>query len=702
MPICADVGSVGFVVAAGDGLMERWRDMGPSLWLATAVMVCIWVAALLTIAALRDPRRVQAVPALLEPQGDETPAIVNLVTTDWDLGHEAIPGTLIDLAARRHLDIDMVGDDTFVTVRRSGPARPDDLTAYESLVLGHVSDLARRTEAGRVPAAALTTGPERSAKKWWKRFRAAVVHDSRRRGLSRPRWPVGLKTALVLAALPIAITAALAGSTLRDDPANDDDSPAESALLCGFWTFAVLGSVAWTRSGERDTPEGRASAARWLGLREQLAEDPLFAEQPPAAVAVWDRILAHGTALGVAHGVVQALPLGAESEREAWSPVGGRWRVVRVRYPAWLPPGYGLHPGLALLYGLLLLAVGVPLALMCAAAFEMVADGDGVHRLEGALAAARVVVTILVGLVAVWAGWMILAGLADLVSGRTTVEGRVLRVRNRYKDDKLVSRHIAVDDGTADKVRAWKFRKHAVGGRGDTVRGRVSRYLRHVADLEVVGRSGRTAVDRAANVAAYEEAIEVRRRAGIDTSTGGMSLAAAAMAAIDSLTAARQSPSPGQAPGGPSVPAAAGAAAAGPQGAAAPPPPLPDDAAVSAAAGFTLARDQGAKPHPSALAGGSALYRAGGDVHVQVAWVPTPTVEIYRRLPAAMRRELAGLGDEAYRARWGGGVVARRGDHAVVVTPHLPGLDDGRRDEIAARIAAAALAQVTPGVPVTP
>ena len=259
MPICAGVGSVGFVVAAGDGLMERWRDMGPSLWLATAVMVCISVAALLTIAvlALRDPRLVQVAPALLEPQGDETPAIVNLVTTDWDLGHEAIPGTLIDLAARRHLDIDMVGDDTFVSVRRRGLARPDDLTAYESMVLGHVSDLACRSEAGRVPAAALTTGPERSAQKRWKRFRAAVVDElALVRPVVAPLAGRPQDRLLVLAALPIALTAALAGSTLHDDPANDDDSPAESALWGGFWTFAVLGSVAWTRFGGARHPGG--------------------------------------------------------------------------------------------------------------------------------------------------------------------------------------------------------------------------------------------------------------------------------------------------------------------------------------------------------------------------------------------------------------------------------------------------------------
>jgi hypothetical protein len=72
-------------------------------------------------------------------------------------------------------------------------------------------------------------------------------------------------------------------------------------------------------------------------------------------------------------------------------------------------------------------------------------------------------------------------------------------------------------------------------------------------------------------------------------------------------------------------------------------------------------------------------------------------IEVYRRMPGLLRRELAGVGDEAYRARWGGGVIARAGAHVVTVTPHLPGLDDARRDEVAAAVAAAALARVSAG-----
>src|SRR5262249_11655763 len=96
----------------------------------------------------RPPR-----PRLPRARGATPPACVNLVTTDWDLERDAVPGTLVDLAARHYVDIDMVGDDTFVQVRSRGGRGA--LTGYEEMVLDHVRDLAGSTPEGRVPAQAL-------------------------------------------------------------------------------------------------------------------------------------------------------------------------------------------------------------------------------------------------------------------------------------------------------------------------------------------------------------------------------------------------------------------------------------------------------------------------------------------------------------------------------------------------------------------
>jgi hypothetical protein len=698
------------LAAEGTGLVDGWRDIGPILWLAAGGLAVAWLAVLGLLSAALDPRRVRPGPATLEVQGSEPPAVVNLITTDWDLGHQAIPATLIDLAARRYVEIDLVGERTFVQVRANRADRPGDrLTRYEEMVLGHLRRLAGQTGDGRVPAEALTTGPDETAKRWWRDFRSAVVHDARERRLSRPRWSPAVKAALIAAAVPVALAVALAASTLPDDPDDPDDSPVGTAFWSGFVSFAALSGLAGSRSGERDTPGGREVASRWLGLHDLLEEDPLFAEQPPAAVAIWGHLLAHGTALGVAHGVVQALPLGAESEREAWSSVGGHWRVVRVRYPRRLPPGYGRHPAAVTLLGLLQLAVAVPLLVQAGSLAAAARDALDTSTVGGAdiqqdldtelpaavetgISVALAAVTVVAGAVAVRGGAMALVGLADLVTGRTQVEGRVLRRRERVTRDsdggtKRYVVHLAVDDGSEDRIRAWRFRALVPGRPGQTVRGRVSGRLRHVRDLEVVSPPPEPAP------------------AGVTAGT---------VSAVEATTAAAPAPPPpvppvpgltlpggrpGPVAGIVSAVTAAGVLAGAGRGDDAasprvPPPPLPADDAISAAAGRRLTRDAGAAPHPAALPGGSAIYRTDSDGHIQVVSVPVAAIGVYRHLPAAVRHELPGLGDEAYSARFGGGVMARRGEHVVMVTPHLPGVDADERDEVARRVALAAIEHI--------
>ena len=83
-----------------------------------------------------------------------------------------------------------------------------------------------------------------------------------------------------------------------------------------------------------------------------MAQDAVFPTLPPTGVAVWERYLAYGAALGVARSAVAALPMGAESDTRAWSAYGGEWREVRVRYPLLWPPGWGMGPLNALALGL--------------------------------------------------------------------------------------------------------------------------------------------------------------------------------------------------------------------------------------------------------------------------------------------------------------------------------------------------------------
>jgi hypothetical protein len=471
-------------VGVGAELVEQWRDMGPTLWVVAGGAALAWFVLLGVMAALTEPRRVDPGPATLELGGPEPPAVVNLVTGDWDLGHEVVPATLLDLAARKHLAVDQLGDDTLVRLARGD--NDDQLTGYERMVLDHVTALARHTGDGVVPANALTTGPGDHSKRWWRRFRKQVHDDARARGLSRARWSAAQRTLLVGTAALVALGVALAASSLPDNPDDEDDNPIGAMIGMGVVSFGGLAALVQAADGERDTPDGRASAARWLGLREQLADDTLFADQPPAAVAIWDRHLAYGAALGLAHGAVRALPLGAESDRVAWSPVGGRWRVVRIRYPWLHPPGWGWHPALVSLFGLMNLAGGAGLA---TAAAEVLGNEQlqTTAAKQATQAAAGVVAVIATALIA-RGGWMAYAGVADLVQGRRTVEGRVLRYRVKG-DDENRRWYVAVDDGTTDRVRAWRFRKAVTAPQGATITAEVSPRTNHVRDLQVVPTS---------------------------------------------------------------------------------------------------------------------------------------------------------------------------------------------------------------------
>ena len=280
---------------------------------------------------------------------------------------------MLDLAARRHIAIEWIAPRTFVRVREHGGADADGLTAYERQVLDHLRGLAAETSDGMVPAAALTTGPEAESHGWWRRFEHAVTADARARGLSRPRWSAGARTLLCAWAVVVGLAVGAAATTLpHDDP---DQDPVGTAIALGIVATAAGCTIAGRLRGERDTQAGRDAAARWLGVREMLADDPTFPVQPPAAVAIWGRLMAHAAAMGLTSAATDALGLGSESERLAWSPVGNRWRPVRMRYPSVLPPGYGRHPALVAFVGAVVAVFGVVVGPAILAAATALVDG---------------------------------------------------------------------------------------------------------------------------------------------------------------------------------------------------------------------------------------------------------------------------------------------------------------------------------------
>lgn len=380
---------------------------------ATAAATAPWLLAVMVVYLRRRPNEPKPGPPTLD-LGPEPPAVANLLVHDFRVTRDAVPATLLDLAARRLVEIEEREPGSYVC--RLEKASDGALTSYEQRVM----ELLRSRASGDiVPAGALTTGPKEESKRWWKGFQKEVVADAQRRGLCVDI--VDKRTFLWLSGAAIVPAAVLGLLT-------------NGKIGFGYWVvaFFLLGWVMGLNT-QRATPEGLAAASRWLGVRAKLADDEEFRSQAPIAVALWERHLAYGAAFGLATATVRAIPMGAESDYRAWSSYGGQWRAVRIRYPHFLPLGWGLHPLVVVVRAGIALAVAVLLLLLAP---------NELGAWSAAIAAAA-------GLVVVWA-------LVDLGSTRE-VTGQILRLRT-YGDDDDKRYYVAVDDGRSATIRAWRVK----------------------------------------------------------------------------------------------------------------------------------------------------------------------------------------------------------------------------------------------------
>jgi hypothetical protein len=440
-----------------------------TLAVAAAIALGAWLVVLGVLAVATRAREPHAAPATMDLAGDESPAVVNLITNDWAVGKAAVPATLIDLAARNVVSFDRVGPEQYVVRVPNRP--PADLTPYETQVYDHVRGLA---SGGVVPCEALTTGPDDQSTRWWKQFRRAVSADARRRGLSRNRWAPGhLLTLGIVAIAPAGLAAGAFAALPSHSSSKSDDNPVLGVIFLAVLVWAALMAVPRHLRAERDTPTGLATAARWLGLRTQLAGDDNFAQQPPTAIAVWDRLLSYGAAMGVAPGAVRPLPMGAESETQAWTAYGGRWRLVHVRYPNRFPPGWGRAPAAA---------IGLGLLWVVPALFVVY-----VTREVGGLVYLVIVVAAL--LAVAYGVWLLGSGFGDIGS-RRPLEGQVLRrkeiVSHNNGGSSTTAVYLAVYGGDGNEVRALRCTPQVASGinAGEVVQATVSHHLAHVYAVE--------------------------------------------------------------------------------------------------------------------------------------------------------------------------------------------------------------------------
>jgi Predicted membrane protein (DUF2207) len=456
-------------------------DLDAALLVQIALCVAgfaLWFAAYAGVLLVTRPADVPPNPPTQDFGGDEPPAVVSLLTNRWELTEDAAESTLIDLAATRVLELRQPANDpmhTTVHVREGGAV---GLTRYQQMVFDRVNGLVVN---GLVPLTALTFRDRKEADAWRKRFDAAVVDDARRRGLSRRRISPTVVSALaVLAAIPaLAVGAVVAVNT---HPGDRDGWGGVAGAVVLVW--AALAVLAGRPYGERDTPPGRQVAARWLGLKAFLRNDTSFADLPPAAVAVWDRYLSYGDAVGATRVCSAVIDLGMGNRRRVWSSFGGTWHRVRVRYPfGW--PRYGQPPvrlfvkaGVTLLFALLVTRLaGVPDSLP--------PDAAGWARLAFA---------VLFGLPLAYGLYTLIATIIDLATP-VTVTGEVLWVQVWRTESSSSSRsaptpwlhHLAVDDGRDDRTVAWGCPTALVGqvSCGDVVTIVARRWTRRVTSVEV-------------------------------------------------------------------------------------------------------------------------------------------------------------------------------------------------------------------------
>ncbi|ONH30468.1 DUF2207 family protein [Pseudofrankia asymbiotica] len=595
--------------------------MGFELGLAVPAVVG-WFALFGACLLVTRPRQVTPAAPTQDLGGDEPPAVVSLLANGWRHTGAAARSTLLDLAARRLVELRQPGGDPRQTTvhlpRRDGDGGAS-LTGYERRVLDRVRGLAT---GDVVPLTALTFRDSGQAKAWSRRLKAEVIADARRRGLTRRRFTRQIRTVLMVAAA-VATLAVLVATLHYDHRAHPHDNPAAPVAIM---TFLVLAGIASVPLGERDTPAGRAAAARWLGLREFLRGDEAFTELPPAAVAVWDRYLSYGSALGVTRVCDEAIDLGMGDRTLVWSSFGGGWHQVRVRYPS-LWGRYGMKP--------LPLAVWAACCLVAGVAvlnYRGRVGGGGAGQVHDLLW----LVSLLLGLYLAMRGVYRLFRVAVDVSSPVTVTGEVLwdepwRSNSSGDDGDSVPwlYYLAVDDGGTDGsgypgTTAWGAprelwdRYHV----GDVVRLTARPWTRRVLEITVVER-GRA-----------RELLE---------STSGDSTEQLVADAMGVPRAGRRRAETG----GKGVPAAGG---------------LLTVEEVSRAVGRQVTAL--ASPVPTPMPASIQLFEADGR---QAAAVVVST-GLAGRLALRSRRggtPLAGIGDEAYLGdRW---AVARTGDRVVSV-----------------------------------
>lgn len=441
----------------------------------------MWVAGVAIVIAARHVKEIDAGPATSE-LGEEPPAVAALLANGFRLPSEAAPATILDLAARRVIRIEDYRPG-LPMIRIAGGVT-DALRPYEQRTM---ELLASKASGGVVPAEALSSGEGEVSTRWRHAFRNEVVDEAQQRGLSKDLWNAQLTALFGVLALAPAGLVMLATAW-------------QPALAVYVAALFVLQTIRYHRP-QQPTALGLRRASYWLGVREYFSSHGEFADVGPSGVATWGRNLAYAAAFEIAEAAVRALPMGDEDDKNAWSPWGGRWHAVKVRYPVNYPPMWGKHPlvGVALSVlicgaGSLVLLVGTKVnGARSTSSLPGMSSSGGSGTSVGDVAQIVVAILLLVGLVLFFVGIAsFVRALADLAGSRT-VEGHLVRKRRRrgtFDSSKTPKYrcYLAVDDASAPSINAYRVRDAIFdqAEQGSHVVIEATRFLGYVKSVKVI------------------------------------------------------------------------------------------------------------------------------------------------------------------------------------------------------------------------
>ena len=326
--------------------------------LAIAAAIGWLLAFFLCAVVTRLPPRWAGAAAPWPGPAGERPALVNLAVTRGRLNGAAYPATILDLAARDHLVITQrMAGQLWCDMPAAAPA-DTGLAGSERLALAGARRLAG---GGGAPFEAVAESCASDLRGTWLPFERAVRAEGRQAGVTRARLPVAVQVPLYAGA---GVIGALAFAATDDLPHTD-----------GLWAPLVVAFIAfilpatWVSGlSQKDRLTGRGAAMGAWAAREAAGAVPgghqpgLLPAPSPAglsalalAVAAGAPVQLPGVSPGVAAGVRPGRgrawtddspdALGTPRPKEAWSSLGGQWRLVPVgpvlsgrMHPAfWLP-----------------------------------------------------------------------------------------------------------------------------------------------------------------------------------------------------------------------------------------------------------------------------------------------------------------------------------------------------------------------------